>query len=58
MLVLTRKRDEEIVLQVEEQTVRIRVVAVDGGRVRLGIDAGQDVKIIRSELLHEGVAAR
>jgi len=55
MLVLTRKREEQVVLQLEDQTILIRVVSIDGGRVRLGFEAGKDVKIVRAELLRESV---
>ncbi len=57
MLVLSRKRQEEIVLQLDEQTIRVRVVSIDGNRVRLGIEADKDVKILRAELLQEALAA-
>ncbi len=57
MLVLSRKVEEQIVLLLEEHTIRIRVVSVDGGRVRLGVEAGADVKILREELLRESVGA-
>ena len=36
MLVLSRKKGEEIVLCVEGQTVRVRIVNVNGKTVRLG----------------------
>jgi carbon storage regulator len=53
MLVLTRKRDEQIILNLPEQTIRIRVVAVEGNRVRIGIEAPRDVHITREELVPE-----
>lgn len=48
MLVLSRKMDEEIVIGDE---IRITVLRVKGDRVKLGIQAGADVKIMRGELL-------
>jgi len=50
MLVLTRKRDEQIVLHLHNETIRIQVVTVEGNRVRIGIEAPQDIKITREEL--------
>lgn len=51
MLVLSRKKDESIVLLVAGG-IKITVLRADGGRVKLGIDAPKDVQILRSEL-HE-----
>lgn len=47
MLVLTRKKNERILIGGE---ISITVVEVRGDRVRLGIDAPEDVRIMRSEL--------
>jgi carbon storage regulator len=48
MLVLTRRIGEAIVLG---KDVTIRVVQVDGGRVRLGISAPEGVAVNRAEVL-------
>ena len=48
MLVLRRKAGEAIVLN---GTITIHVLAVEGERVKLGINAPADVVIVRSELL-------
>lgn len=53
MLVLRRKAGEAIVLN---GTITIHVLAVEGERVKLGINAPPEVVIVRSELL-EGQAA-
>ena len=47
MLVLTRKSDEELVI---DGCIRVRVLSIEGGRVRLGITAPRSVPVIRSEL--------
>ena len=47
MLVLSRKTGEEIVIG---DTIRLRVGAIDGNRVRLGITAPADTFICREEL--------
>ncbi len=50
MLVLTRKTDDSIVIG---DNITIKVVSVDGGVVKLGIDAPHNISIMRSELLKE-----
>jgi len=50
MLVLRRKAGEAIVLN---QVIIIRVLGVEGDRVKLGIDAPPDVIVVREELLDE-----
>ena len=47
MLVLTRKLNEKIVIG---NSIRVSVVAIRGGQVRLGIEAPADVNIVREEL--------
>lgn len=48
MLVLRRKAGEAIVLN---QVIVIRVLNVEGDRVKLGIDAPPDVIVVREELI-------
>lgn len=48
MLVLSRKENESIVI---DGRIKVTVVAIQGGRIRLGIEAPKDVPICRSELL-------
>jgi carbon storage regulator len=48
MLVLTRRVGEEIII---DGDIRITVVAVKGDRVRIGITAPDDVRVLREELL-------
>ncbi|MFG0334922.1 MAG: carbon storage regulator [Maioricimonas sp. JB049] len=47
MLVLTRRLNEAIVIN---NAIELRVVAINGGRIRLAIDAPQDVAIRREEV--------
>lgn len=51
MLVLTRKVGQEIVLP--DLGVTITVVKVQGGKLRIGINAPAGVTILRGELLPE-----
>lgn len=48
MLVLSRKLNETIVIGGD---IRIKVVGINGGQVRLGIEAPGDVRVMREELL-------
>lgn len=52
MLVLSRKRDEKILIQIpnSEETIEITVVQIDSSRVRLGFTAPKTVTILRKEL--------
>jgi len=55
MLVLTREPNEDILIgdeevQVGEHVIRIRVLEITKGKVKIGIEAPDDLKILRSEL--------
>ncbi len=50
MLVLTRKRMESIAIG---DRIRITVVKLDRNQVRLGIEAPEDLEVLREELLRE-----
>ena len=55
MLVLSRKVNEKIVI---DGGIVITVVKVEGGQVRLGIEAPSHVKVYREELLEKAALAR
>lgn len=53
MLVLSRKKDEKIILKVPgfKNDIEITVVRIDNhNRVRLGIQADKEIIVLRSEL--------
>ena len=50
MLILNRRLGEEIVI---DQHIIIKVVCLQRGRVRLGVDAPEGTLIMRSELLKQ-----
>ena len=51
MLILTRRPGEEIQIG---DNVKLTVLGMKGNQVRLGIDAPDDVEIVRCELLKDG----
>jgi carbon storage regulator len=50
MLVLARKLDESIVIG---DNIIVKVISVDKGVVKLGIEAPSSISIVRSELLED-----
>jgi carbon storage regulator CsrA len=52
MLVLSRKKDETIILRVPgREDIKLTVVRIDNmNKVRLGVEADKDVVVLRSEL--------
>jgi len=50
MLVLARKLNESIVIG---DNIIVKVVALDNGVVKLGIEAPKEISIIRDELIEE-----
>ena len=50
MLVLSRKRNQAIVLEIGDQIVEVKVKQIRGNIVRLGLAAPQNIKILRKEL--------
>ena len=55
MLILQRKAGESLVIG---DDITVRVISVDGTRVRLAIDAPGDIPILRSELITARAANR
>jgi carbon storage regulator len=53
MLVLSRKLNERILIG---DSIVLTVVKIQGGSVRLGIEAPADVDVVRNELLKGGRA--
>ncbi len=54
MLVLSRKRNEQIVIRAGDRKIVVTIVRIDhGNKVRIGVEAPVDVSILRRELLSE-----
>ena len=54
MLVLTRKLMEKLFIG---DDICVTVVRLEGGQVRLGIDAPREIAVVRAELVPERLAA-
>ena len=49
MLVVSRKKDESIIIG---DNIKVTVVEISKDRIRIGVDAPENVKIARSELYY------
>ncbi len=47
MLILTRKKDESIIINEE---IEVQIIGIEEGKVKLGINAPKSVTIFRSEI--------
>jgi carbon storage regulator len=52
VLILTRKVEQGIVI---DEHTRVRVLSIDGERVKIGIEAPKHITVLREELLDEVV---
>ncbi|QEK11310.1 carbon storage regulator CsrA [Crassaminicella thermophila] len=50
MLILSRKKDESIII---DKKIEIKIIAIEEGKVRLGISAPKDIEIHRKEVYLE-----
>jgi carbon storage regulator CsrA len=53
MLVLSRRRQEAIVIKTLEGDLRVVLLEAEKGRARLGIEAPRGCTVLREELLRE-----
>lgn len=51
MLILTRKIGERILIG-KDGEIRLKVLGIRGGQVRLGIEAPKDIIVHREEIFH------
>lgn len=54
MLVLTRTRGESIVIKTTDGPITVVVTQVIGGKIKIGIDAPDHVRIVRTEIIKKG----
>ena len=50
MLVLSRKLDESIIIG---DDIKVKIISIERGIVKLGIDAPKNISIVRNELLED-----
>ncbi len=53
MLVLTRKKNEGIIIKGRDGNIRLFLIDAEKGKIRIGIEAPKGYTIIREELLSE-----
>ena len=58
MLVLSRKKNESVIITVGDQRIRVMVIEIRGDKARLGFAAPKDVTIHREEIQSEVDAER
>lgn len=51
MLVLSRRENEKVIIDPKGVNIVLTVVRIDRGKVRIGIEAPDDLPIYREELL-------
>lgn len=51
MLVISRSKDQRVIVRVGGQELAVMIVSARHGRVRLGFEAESDIKILREELV-------
>lgn len=47
MLILSRKKDESIII---DGNIKVTIVDIEDGKIKIGIDAPKNVEIMRKEL--------
>lgn len=57
MLVLTRKRNQAIVIRTSDGSITITILDIQRERTKVGIDAPKECVILRDELLQREVDA-
>ena len=53
MLVLSRKREQALLIG---ENVRVKILEINQNRVKIGIEAPDDVRILREEVLERDTA--
>jgi carbon storage regulator len=51
MLVLTRTKNESVQVELDGREVTVKILGVDGGKVRIGFEAPEEVRILRTEII-------
>jgi carbon storage regulator len=52
MLVLSRKKNESIIIGSGEKEIKIKIIEINGNSIRLGFEAPNDISIHREEVYH------
>ena len=50
LLILSRKKGENIIIKLGDKKVEIHILEEAGGEIKLGLEASKDIKIYRGEI--------
>ena len=50
MLVLSRKKNESVIIN---NNIEIKIISISKDKIRIGIDAPVDIKVLRAELTRD-----
>lgn len=50
MLVLSRKKNESIIIGDGQKTIKVKIIEINGNSIRLGFEAPSDISIHREEI--------
>ena len=53
MLILTRRCEQAIIIKTSDGPIVVRVLGIECGRVRVGVQAAEKVRILREELISQ-----
>jgi carbon storage regulator len=53
VLILSRKIGEDIIIKMDNKTIKIKLLEDQMGHIKLGFDAPKEIKIYRGELYEE-----
>ena len=51
MLILTRRKGEELILTYQDVTIKVMVTDIHGKQAKIGIEAPSEVDVMREEIL-------
>ncbi|PNR94729.1 carbon storage regulator [Petrotoga sp. 9PWA.NaAc.5.4] len=53
MLILSRKTGESIIIKIGDKEIKMTLVEINNGSIKLGFEAARDIKIYRDEVYQE-----
>ncbi|UTF61287.1 carbon storage regulator [Gilvimarinus sp. DA14] len=50
MMILSRRLGESVIIEIDREPVKLKIMSIEGKQVILGIEAPKDIKILRTEV--------